>query len=160
MRKIIVMFLGLFFIAGFVFVQGEQVKPAIYGEKQTKTIIMDGNRSENFSKGPISIQNGTEVHTGLYSALANVKNENARRVLERNMQRFLEKYQARLENASSIEIEIDEETNETIIKAKEKVKYFGFIDGKATKKFKIENNGKVTEKNPWYRFMYVENQPE
>ena len=53
------------------------------------------------------------VNKGLENALTNVKNENARQKLERNMNRWMEKYQERLEKMEEVEVEeVDEETGE------------------------------------------------
>lgn len=155
LMKTIVLMLSFLLVAGFVFAQAgannetgkavKAVKAELYGE---------GNMTIN-KTGPVMFQNGTQIHAGLFNALENVKNERAREVIQRNMERFLERYQARLQNAT-IEVEIDEDTNKTTIKAKHEVKYLGFIKGKATDKYEIENNGKINEKKPWYRFMYTE----
>ena len=42
------------------------------------------------------------------------------------------------------------------MKEKKNVKFLGFIKGKATKTYKVDNDGNVREKHPWYRFMYSE----
>ena len=34
------------------------------------------------------------------------------------------------------------------------------VNGKATKRFDVQNNGQVTEKQPWYAFAYSENNSE
>lgn len=119
----------------------------------------DTKDKENETKnqaGPVMEQNGTLVQIGLANALSHVENENARQRIQANMQRFIEKYQERLQNMQNVTVEIDEKTEETTIKAKEDVRFLGFIKGKATKRFEIDNNGKVTEKQPWYRFLYTE----
>jgi len=60
-----------------------------------------------------------------------------------------------------VEVEsVDEETGAVNIKAKEPVKFLGFIKGKATKRFNINAEGKIEEKAPWYRFMYAEEKSE
>lgn len=141
--------------------------PELDGEKPIKgepiaepQRIQEREQAMNGS-GPVLSMNGTQVHAGLYNALQNVENENARMALERNMNRFLEKYQKRFQNAS-VEIDADkdikynEETGELNVKVKEPVKYLGFIKGKATTQFDVGNDGAVTEKKPWYRFMYSE----
>ena len=51
--------------------------------------------------------------------------------------------------------QVDEETGAVEMKAKEPVKFLGFIKGKATKRFQIDQNGQITEKQPWSRFMYA-----
>ena len=43
---------------------------------------------------------------------------------------------------------------------KEPVKYFGFIKGKATKRYSVNAEGKIQEKALWYRFMYAEEKAE
>ncbi|TKJ16911.1 hypothetical protein CEE44_00035 [Candidatus Woesearchaeota archaeon B3_Woes] len=105
-------------------------------------------------------QNRNELQQGLNNALGKVENENARQRLQQNIERFQEKYQERMHKLENLEIEeVDEETGETKIKAKEEVRFLGFIKGKATKRFDIDNQGNISEKHPWYKFMYrdVEN---
>jgi hypothetical protein len=115
------------------------------------------NETKN-QTGPVMEQNGTLVQIGLANALTNVKNENARARIQANMQRFLEKYQERLQKMENVTVEVNEQTEETTVKGKEDVRFLGFIKGKATKRFDIDNNGKVTEKQPWYKFLYAEEQ--
>jgi hypothetical protein len=69
----------------------------------------------------------------------------------------MERYQERLDRMEDVEVdEVDEETGEVQIKAKEQVRFFGFIKGRATKRFNINAQGKVQEKAPWYRIFYSE----
>jgi len=104
---------------------------------------------------------GTESQKGLSVALTKVKNENARQKLQQNLQRFQENYQQRLQKMENVEVEeVDEETGAVKVKAKEQVKYFGFIKGKATKRFNINAEGQIEEKAPWYKFLYAETSPE
>ena len=92
------------------------------------------------------------------NALTNVENERAREVLQRNLERFLEKYQQRLERKmQNVTIEsVDEETGEATITAKEPVRFFGFIKGKATKRFEMDASGNINERAPWYSIFYSE----
>jgi len=115
-----------------------------------------GNTGEN-ETGSGSGQQGTALPPGLENALNQVQNQNARQMLEQNMNRFQERYQERLQNMEGLEVtEIDEETGAMKLKAKEGVRFLGFIKGKATKKFEIDADGNITEKHPWYKFMYAE----
>ncbi|MCA9478497.1 MAG: hypothetical protein KC535_05100 [Nanoarchaeota archaeon] len=125
--------------------------PTLYGEGNGTRPDFAGNDTP---RGPVINNNGTLEKLGLTQALTNVKNENARAAIERNMDRFLEKYQARIQNMEQVQVQVDEETNQVSLQAKEQVKYLGFIKGQATKRFEIQNNGQVTEKQPWYSFMY------
>ncbi|MBU1111414.1 MAG: hypothetical protein ABIG93_02350 [archaeon] len=103
--------------------------------------------------------NGTPA--GLEMAMSKVQNENALQQLQVNMNQFQERYQERLQNMEGLEItDVDEETGEITLKAREQVKYLGFINGKATKHFEVKNDGEIIEKQPWYRFMYIENKEE
>ncbi|MFC2134632.1 hypothetical protein ACFLTH_08460 [Bacteroidota bacterium] len=98
-----------------------------------------------------------QVHQGLENAMNQVQNENAKQMLEQNMEKFQEKFQVRLQKMEQVEVkEMNEETGEMKIKAKEKVKFLGFINGKASKQFEVGADGEVTEKKPWYRFLYKE----
>ena len=102
-------------------------------------------------------QNRNKLQQGLNNALTHVENENARQRLEQNIIRFQEKYQERMHKLEDLEIEeVDNETGAAKIRAKEEVRFFGFIKGKATKRFEIDNQGNISEKHPWYRFMYRE----
>ncbi len=102
-----------------------------------------------------------KIQTGLQNALGKVKNENAKAALERNLNRWMEKYQQRMQRMENVEVtEVDEETGEVEIEAEEPVKYFGFIKGKATKRFTVDKNGKVNEKAPWYSLFYSEDVEE
>ena len=58
------------------------------------------------------------------------------------------------------EIYSDEETGEVTIKAQEPVKWLGFIKGKATKRFEMDDKGNVNERAPWYSFIYTEDTEE
>ena len=128
------------------------------GRGNTPPSGLRGNESvdKKNATGPLSEINGTLVHEGIFNALSHVTNENARAMLQRNMERFIERYQARLQNMSDVNITVDEEHGNATIKAKENVRFLGFIKGKATKRFEIDNNGQVTERQPWYSFMYKE----
>lgn len=102
-------------------------------------------------------QERERLQTGLQNALTKVKNENARAMIQRNLERWMNKYQERLQRMENIEIEeVDEETGEATIKAQEPVKYFGFIQGKATKRFEMDKNGNINERAPWYSIFYSE----
>jgi len=103
-------------------------------------------------------QNREKLQTGLENALAHVTNENARQMLQRNLERFMEKYQARLERKmENVTIEeVDEETGAVTIKAKEPVRFLGFIKGRATKRFEMDDKGNINERAPWYSFLYAE----
>lgn len=119
----------------------------------------DTNGKENETKnqtGPVMNQNGTLVQIGLANALTHVTNENARARIQANMQRFIEKYQERLQKMENVTVEINEQTEETTVKGKEDVRFLGFIKGKATKRFEIDSKGKITEKQPWYGVLYTE----
>jgi len=102
-------------------------------------------------------QERQRLQTGLENALTKVKNENAKAMIQRNLERWMEKYQQRLQKMENIEIEdVDEETGEATIRAQEPVKYFGFIQGKATKRFTMDKNGNINERAPWYSIFYSE----
>ena len=125
--------------------QGEGDGEKVMVQTQEKTMNQAGE------------QNMLRLQKGLENALGNVKNENAKQRLEQNMNKFQEKYMERMQNMEGLDIdEVDEETGAVKLKAKEQVKYLGFIKGKATKRFDIDQNGSITEKKPWYRFMYSE----
>lgn len=102
-------------------------------------------------------QERQRLQTGLENALTKVNNTRAREVLTRNLERWMGKYQERMQRMENIEIEeVDEETGEATMKAQEPVKYFGFIQGKATKRFEMNRNGTINERAPWYSIFYTE----
>ena len=73
------------------------------------------------------------------------------------MERFEEKFQTRMQKMENVEIsEVDEETGAVQVRAKEQVKFLGFIKGKTTMRFNVDENGNIEEDKPWYRFMYKE----
>ena len=167
MKKILVFF-AIVLMSSFVLAQGKGIHesgtgiedPELKGTGQGLANGAEQGKGVMNQTGPVMMQEGVQVHAGLYNALQNVKNENARAALQRNMERFLEKYQARLENMEGLEVEeVDEETGDATLVGKEPVKWFGFIKGKATKRFEV-SNGKINEKAPWYSFLYAEESSE
>jgi len=117
-------------------------------QKEARTMEGEGNMSRNKEM----------LQTGLENALSRVTNENARMRLEQNLQKFMSKYQERLERKmQNVTIDkVDNETGAVTIKAKEPVKYFGIIKGTATKRFEMDGKGNVNERAPWYSFLYSE----
>jgi len=101
------------------------------------------------------------LETGLQNALSRVTNENARQRLQQNIEKFQQKYQERMQRMEGVEIEdVDNETGAVQVRAREEVRFLGFIKGKATKRFEIDNQGNINEKHPWYRFLYSEVETE
>jgi hypothetical protein len=112
------------------------------------------NSDDGSSKGN---SQGTDSPRGLSVALSKVTNENALAKIQGNIDRFEENYAERLAEFEDIELEsIDEETGEVTFIAKEKVKYFGLINGKATKRFNVNAEGALLEHAPWYSFLYAD----
>jgi hypothetical protein len=103
-------------------------------------------------------QNRERLQSGLENALTRVTNENARMRLQQNLEKFMARYQERLERKmQNVTIdEVDEETGAVTIKAKEPVRWFGLIKGTATKRFEMDDKGNVNERAPWYAFLYSE----
>ena len=100
---------------------------------------------------------GKPLNTGLENALTRVTNEEARTRLEENLLKFQEKLAERLDRLENVELEShDEETGVITLRAEEPVKFFGFIKGKATKRFELDANGNVNERAPWYSLFYSE----
>ena len=143
MKKIISLMVVLVLMGSFAFAQGGPNGTPGQGNGQ----------SQNQSSG----QSGTTLPPGLENALNHVQNQNARQRIEQNMNRFQERFQERFQNMEGLKItEMNEETGAMKLEAKERVRFLGFIKGKATKKFEINNDGTITEKHPWYKFMYIE----
>ena len=106
-------------------------------------------------------RNREHLQTGLENALTRVTNENARQRLQQNLDRWMEKYQVRMQRMENAEIEsVDEETGEATIRAREPVRFFGFIKGMATKRFEMDRNGNINERAPWYSIFYSEDTEE
>ncbi len=114
------------------------------------------NQEQNKEQNQNQQRTQEQLQSGVANALTHVTNENARQVLERNMQKFEEQYQERLQRMESVEVTVDEETGAAEIKAKEQVRFLGFIKGKATNKFTVAEDGSMSENKPWYRFLYSE----
>ncbi|MFH1589841.1 MAG: hypothetical protein ABIB43_04710 [archaeon] len=172
MRKILIMLVALFLVSSFVIAQGQpEVTGAgegapegagegvgegepmlIMEQEQEQTQLQDGTGEQ------LKVQNQEKLQTGLENALGNVENENAQQRLQQNIDRFQEMYQERLAKMEGLEIvDVNEETGAVKLKAKEPVKFLGFIKGTATQKFEMDGEGNMVEKKPWYRFMYKEN---
>ena len=160
MKKMLYLLLALVLVISLVWAQGQP------NETGTDNKPEDVGKPENVTKGqpeavPVAAgKNITKVEgepKGLSVALTRVKNENAAQKLQQNIQQFQERYQERLQNMEGLEVEeVDEETGAVQLKAKEQVKFLGFIKGKATKRFNINAEGQIEEKAPWYRFLYRE----
>ncbi|MFH1770043.1 MAG: hypothetical protein ABH828_00625 [archaeon] len=183
-KKLLIMLVALFLVSSFVVAEQQQGQPEVtatgapedagmpeepqgapedagegQGEGEPELIMaQEENQAQNQGeeKG-LKEQNKEMLQTGLENALGNVKNENAKQMLQQNMEKFQEMYQQRLEKMEGLEItEVDEETGAVKMKAKEQVKFLGFIKGTATQKFEMDGEGNMVEKKPWYRFMYKE----
>lgn len=127
--------------------QGEQI------QEETKT----QEKGQTQEKTQQRVRNEEMIQRGLTNALTRVRNENAREMITRNLNRFQERFQERLERMENVEVtEVDEETGEVEVEADTPVKYFGFIKGKARHRFEINNEGVINEKKPWYSFIYSE----
>jgi hypothetical protein len=158
MKKTITLLLTLVLISSVVLAQG---KPEDAGQPETTGQPEDAGAEPQQIMVQEQTQEGEQarlrIQTGLANALTKVTNENARARIQANLDRWMEKYQERLQKLEDVEVdEVDEETGAVEVKAKEQVKYFGFIKGRATKRFNINAQGKIEEKAPWYRFMYAE----
>lgn len=175
MKKVLLIGLLLVLAISLVVAQGqpnETGKPEETGQPEESGQPEDAGKPEdvgmpnNESRGkpeavPIAAGKDVEkvegVPKGLTVALSRVKNENASQRLQLNIQQFQERYKERLQKMEGLEIEdVDEETGAVKLKAKVPVRFFGFIKGKATKRFNINAEGQIEEKAPWYRFLYRE----
>ena len=120
---------------------------AVINQTQTKL--------QNGSDDQLKMQNEEKLQAGLENALSQVKNENAKQQLQKNIESFEQQFESRLQNMNSLEIgDVDEETGAVTIKAKDEVKFLGFIKGKASTTFTVDAQGNVEEKKSWLRFMY------
>jgi len=143
MKRLIALFFVLCIASSFVIAQGQM--PETTGQQGQPETIAAGNGLVNETPGGLSV------------ALTRVTNENARQRLEQNIQRFRERYQQRLQKMEEVEIEeVDEETGAVTVRAREEVRFLGFIKGKATKRFEMDRNGNINERAPWYSLFYSE----
>ncbi len=121
--------------------------------EQTQVKLQDGSGDGSQTKA----MNQQKLQTGLENALENVKNENAKQQLQQNIEKFQQKYEVKLQKMEGLEItEVNEETGAVKLKAKEEVKFLGFIKGKASKTYNMDAEGNIKEKKSWYRFLYKE----
>lgn len=120
---------------------------------QTRPQLM--NQARNMTGN----QTGLGPRFGLENALSRVRNENAREALQRNLDRWTERNQQRLDRMENVKVNnLDEDTGAVEITAEEPVKWLGLFKGRAKKRFQIDKNGKINERAPWYRFMYSESE--
>ncbi|MBN1175881.1 hypothetical protein JXA48_04525 [Candidatus Woesearchaeota archaeon] len=127
---------------------GSLIQEQIMDQVQTKLQDMSGDGL--MLKG----EAGAKLQTGLANAMTQVKNENAKVVLEQNMNKFAEQYQNRLANMEGVEVTVDEETGAAMIKAKEEVKFLGMFKTQKTKKFELSADGEIKEKKSAFGFLY------
>lgn len=127
-------------------------------DKAAKEVMVDDDEKMEDSPKPELIaakpeNTGKPEIAGLAKAIEMVSNPTALAALEAN----LEKIKSQLpEDATDIEIsDFDEESGEIQVKAKEPVKYLGFIKGKATMKYSVNAQGSIEANAPWYRFLYA-----
>ena len=148
MKKIIVFFVLLCLASSLVIAQGQKPEGAGQQDNAGKPQAIAAGQNVEAEEG---------MPKGLAVALTRVKNENARQRLQQNIERFQERYQQRLQNMTDVEVEeIDEETGAVTVRAREEVRFFGFIKGKATKRFEMDAYGNINERAPWYRVFYSE----
>jgi len=159
MKRIIGILLILVMCSSLVMAQGkskgkDMAEPVLYDEGgmevpegQPEAVAIDAKPTGASKLGTVP---------GLENALSRVKNERAREVLQRNLDRWIERYEAKMAKLENLEVEeVNEESGDVTLKAEQPVKYFGFIKGKATKRFEI-SNGKINERAPWYSLFYSE----
>ncbi len=141
----------------------ESAKKEIRERIQSRNLTLNQTREEVRERAQQMLQSENlsmlrqRINTGLENALTKVQDENARQRLQTNLERFQERYQQRIQRFENITIEdVDNETGAVQLKARQKVRFFGFIKGRATKRFNINTEGQIKEKAPWYRFLYTE----
>lgn len=162
MKKIIAIFLSILALSVLAFAEIDTEtpkEPRMVGSQKMMDVDNMPSREdikENMMKIKELNKSGINL-TGLENALMKVKNPNATIRLQENLIKFQDKHKERLERLENLEIEsMDNETGEMRLKAKEEVRFFGFIKGKATKRFDIAANGTINERSPWYSIFYSE----
>lgn len=160
MRKAIAILLTMILVASFVFAaQGSG--------SQGQSASAQGGQSDNAQSGRPEIsaeqrsqnrqQNQERLQQGLENALSRARNENAKQRIQQNINTFQNRYQERMQTMTGVRVSsTNSETGAVRVKGREQVRYLGFIPGRATKTFDIDENGNVEERHPWYRFMYTE----
>ena len=165
MKRLITAIFVFLLLASIVSAQGQNNKPETAGqpEETGQDVAPQQIRAEEQAEAgnglgeQIRARNRERLETGLQNALSRVKNENARQRLQANLEKFQLRYQERMQRMEDVEVEeVDDETGAVTVRAKEQVRFFGFIKGRATKRFNINAQGAIEEKAPWYRFMYAE----
>jgi len=147
MKKIMIVSLMLLMLASQVFAQSNQ--------NQQNGLVTAGNILAE--KEQIREQNQERLQQGLQTALGQVTDTNARMRIESNIDKFQNQYQTRLGKMEEVAIvEVNSDSGSVKIRAREQVKYFGFIPGTAVKRFNINGEGQIIEEHPWYRFMYTQ----
>jgi hypothetical protein len=166
MKKLAILVLALIVISmipsAFAACTGCAVAAAAIQDRAQQRNMTGEHIEERLQAANMTAEEARErIQEGLTNALTRVRNERAREVLQRNLDRWMERYQARLQRLENVTVEdVDEETGAATVRARQRVRFFGFIKGRATKRFNINAQGKIEEKAPWYRFMYAEEQAE
>ena len=153
-----------YIILFFIIIEKNSNKPEDVGKPEAIAINAseNGNQAEDMGKPEDAGKpenKGKPELVGLEMALTKVKNENARARLQANIKKIQARIAEKLNMSEDVEVEIDEvdeESGDVVVKAKEPVKYLGFIKGKATKRYSVNAEGAIEEKAPWYRFLYAE----
>ncbi|MBW2977560.1 hypothetical protein KY331_01825 [Candidatus Woesearchaeota archaeon] len=160
MKKIISLFFVLVLASALVSAAGQNNSGGGEQAKQGDTVMVQKAEPTLYQQGEGN-QTREKLETGLQNALTRVTNENARQRLQQNIEKFMQKYQERMQRMEGVEVEdVDNETGAVTVRAREEVRFLGFIKGKATKRFEIDGKGNINERAPWYRFLYREVQQE
>lgn len=171
MKKLAALFVALFLVSSIVYAQagpkgihepGTGLESNESGQGtgqgiQVQTTAQEGEQNQTQERARKTAE---ELTAGLQNALGNVKNENAKQRIQQNIEKFMQKYMERMQRMEGVEIEnVDNETGAVTVRAKEEVRFFGFIKGKATKRFEMDDKGNINERAPWYKFLYSEVKP-
>lgn len=163
MKKLIILLIALALVSSLVFAEGQKGvhEPGTGIQVQTENRTQEGEPTLYGGDEQVRERNKEGLQQGLMNALTRVKNENARQRLQQNIEKFQQKYQERMQRMEGLNITgVDNETGAVQLKAREEVRFFGFIKGKATKRFEMDDKGNISEKHPWYRFLYREVESE
>jgi hypothetical protein len=169
MKKIAALLIALFLVSSIVYAQagpkgvhepGTGIESNESGQGtgqgiQVQTTAQEGEANQTQEQA--REKNKEMIQQGLTNALTRVKNENARQRIQQNIEKFMQKYMERMQRMEGVEIEdVDNETGAVTLRAKEEVRFFGFIKGKATKRFEMDDKGNINERAPWYSLFYSE----
>lgn len=110
----------------------------------------NNNQEMTQTKSQIQEKVRTQLNQGIDNVLSQVQNQNAKRVLQQNMNRFQEQYKERLHLFEDVEIiEVNEETGDVVVQVREEVSFLGLF------KFRLRNQYEMNEEGIQLRKQFM-----